>query len=701
MNDAYKSWNEALARRYFAKENRGRPVYLCVDDDELEELVPNGTPPGVESLVQAVRLTLGTGETRFASHLVERDKWRQREDGYPPYIGLLGLCVLAASRMARDSARGIEANAYYPQLNLLLGRPAFDGMPSGFERVAALWRDLCRWLDACDGKYGTSTARQHPHFVNVGWPMSQCLLREADRRRLTEFFRAAGLEPHEEVEARQLWVLLKNWAWSGCGLSQSAASVITHATGGIEEQLAEIVKHEYDAWEGELLDRHGRRRGLIAVTLAIAAGGRRVRLGIAPRRPEGLPATATVRNGAASTIEINAVSDEWYAPLDMPVTKELLEKGLSLEAASFSLSYDPADVVPLRASLGAAAWVSVRQATLFEDHCVLAAAPRLHQVRQFLTAHAESGWQELETNALPQGWAAIRGVRFTRPAAQAPLELTRLAPRLHTATRIAGGLQLGPQLFLTGGEPDVWISVEDGQAAAVELDGEALTANGTLELRLSRLTPPLGDGQHELVAGGIRRHFATVTGFPVVTPSGAATYGHIFEHHAAYKPKTVDAAPLAKRAPPRGTVYVCGASVIGDEADLPKAPIEPTLIPEGLADYVVLGASPNELLSPIPPERPRWIRSLVDAPSQFFDLPLPFDAQWVIARALAGYQVRPLASCPKPATLEGADSSEAIPGEWCTAILRAAEDGARPLRYRETWDTYVEAATALREGGNV
>jgi hypothetical protein len=84
-------------------------------------------------------------------------------------------------------SKGIEQTAYYPRLNLLLSRPPFDGMPPGFEQIGDLWEDLCRWLDDDpSGARGTSTAATHYLVRHIGWPISQCLLREGGREGLTE-----------------------------------------------------------------------------------------------------------------------------------------------------------------------------------------------------------------------------------------------------------------------------------------------------------------------------------------------------------------------------------------------------------------------------------------------------------------------------------------------------------------------------------
>lgn len=550
VNGAYETWNAALAERYFSRSQAGKPVYLSVDDDGLDELsaAVGDDGPAADSLAAAVRATLRGGDAIFVGHLVRRTEWRRsRTQGPPPYIALLALCVLAASRMARDPVKGIERTAYYPQLNPLLNRPQFAGMPPGFEQVDDLWSDLCSWLDDdLRGARGTSTAMTHHFFRHIGWPISQCLLREADRRRLTEFFRAVGLEPHTEIEPPQLWTLLRNWARDGCGLSDQTLRIIRSARPEIVEQIAEIVKREFDVWEGELLDAQGRRRGDIALVIEIAQGGRRIVAKLVPRRPGGFPERARWRLANGGEVEIAPAGEEWYQPLGVDPTRAILGGGVSLSTAGFALAYDPSPVVPLRASLGVGAWASVRQATAIEEHCVLTMDALLPHVREFLLRYAESGWRVLDrTGNLPGGWRIVERVRITHAVPEVADELRRLAPRLHTATRLDGGLQIAPRQYLAAGEPDLWITVERGERAEIELDERTIAVSeGVLEVRLAALDPPLPPGVHEIVAGGIRRHFSTLTGFPVVTPAGAGSLGHVIERHGTYRPSSIDAEPL-------------------------------------------------------------------------------------------------------------------------------------------------------------
>jgi hypothetical protein len=699
-----EGWNSALAERYFSLGEAGKPVYLSVDDDALADIAQSlgDGAQGADSLASAVRRTLRGGDSIFVDHLVRRTEWRKKGcTGPPPFLALLALCVLAASRMARDPEKRIERNAFYPQLNPLLNRPQFGGMPPGFEQVDDLWKDLRRWLDDdLGGARGTATASTHRTLTHIGWPISQCLLREADRRRLTEFFRALGLEPHTEIDADQLWALLRNWAREGCGLSDQALRLIKTAGPEIGDQIAEIVKNEFEVWEGELLDAQGRRRGVIALVLEISQGGRRILAKLVPRRPDGFPDEGRWQLTGGADVDLVRAGDAWYQPLQLEPSRAVLADGISMTSGGFALAYEPAAVIPLRASLGVGAWASVRQATAIEEHCVVTTETLLPLVREFLMRYAENGWRVLDrAGNLPNGWRVIERVRITRAVPEAADVLRRLAPRLHTATRLDGGLQVAPKQYLTGGEPDLWITVERGERASFELDGRALAVSeGVLDLKLSALRPPLAEGNHEILAGGIRRHFSTFPGFPVSIPAGAGSLGHILEGQGVYRASSADAEELPTGGPRRGQVFVCGASTQGRPDDLPEPVQPPVLVPAGFQIYTVLGARPGDVLTLLPPVQPRWLREIgLHTRWQCFDQPVPFEPQWLVVEGQLGTQIRALRTPPRdpdssPSASDGS-RDEGVVASWCEAIHGAAETGALPQAHREVWNNYLEAAS--------
>ena len=276
--DRYAQWNTALLEQFFRPRALGDPAYLAVDDDELEQMaadVGSSDKPALE-LSRAVRARLAT-EGSLGAFVTRALRWRGRSDE-PQYVAFLSLTVLAASQMAAEPEKGVHSNDYYARLNPLLGRGIFDGTPPGFEEARRLWQDLEVWLDHdLGGARGKSTVRTHPHFVHIGWPLSQCVLRARDRARLPDFFRFAGFDPGEEVSGRRLLALFRVWATRpGSGLSSAGRQTAETDTDAMLDQLASVLATELAAWDGELRDVRGRRRGEIVLLAERQAGGRRV-----------------------------------------------------------------------------------------------------------------------------------------------------------------------------------------------------------------------------------------------------------------------------------------------------------------------------------------------------------------------------------------------------------------------------------------
>lgn len=276
MNSEYEAWNRALAERFFRPDCAGRPVYLSVDDDEVNALadrVATREQNAAESLAHAIRREFSSSASfgLYANFLFAASGWRKsKRREPPPCIALLGLAVLAGSRMASDLRAGVASHNYYARYNELIGRPPDSGQPPGFDGLGRLWQDLDRWLEEDRGReLGRSTIRSHPTLTHIGYPISQCLLRESDRRRLTEFFRAVGLEPGDEITKGELFTYLRNWARPGCGLSAAGVSVIQRASDTVADEIGEIVRAEFSAWQGEVLDERGRRRVEIALVLEV------------------------------------------------------------------------------------------------------------------------------------------------------------------------------------------------------------------------------------------------------------------------------------------------------------------------------------------------------------------------------------------------------------------------------------------------
>jgi hypothetical protein len=701
LNESYEAWNRALAGRFFRPEYANRPVYLSADDEEIEELADTvgvEEQEALDSFVTAVRREFSSSLTYglYEGFLKARREWRKSgAQGPPPYAALLALTVLAGSHMARDPVAGVASHNYYVRYNELIGRPPDGGQPPGFDGLQSLWEDLDRWLqEDCGERLGRSTVRPHPTLSHVGYPISQCLLREADRRRLTEFFRAAELEPGDEINAAELFTLLRSWARPGCGLSSPAIGVIEAASDSVAEEIAELVKGEFGAWGGELLDERGRRRAEVALVLEVKQGGHWIKASFWPRRPEGFPAQLEVAPRSGERVRMQAVSPAWYGPLAAEVRNRDLEKGLVLEGEDFSLAYQPARVVPLRASEDLGRWVAVRQVRAAEPHCVVSHTAVLDAVRGFLGDHAEPGWRELPgTGNLPEGWRVFDSVTISSPASPQEAHLRPLAPRFGTTSRLEGGLRVGRGQYLTGGEPDLWITVAEGDRPAVVLDGEPLAVEERIaRLRLSE--QGLDPGEHRIEIGGLTRHFTTSAGFPVAAPSGAGSLGHVLRRGRGYAPLAAGPQLLPGGEQEAGTVRVSGAAARAREEDLP-APLEPPiLLPAGFRSYTVIGRVPGEVLEVTQPRRPAWLAPAgLGDQFQYFDQVTPFEAQWLIAGGSSGTRVRAIRHPPlPPAAQDGADPE--MVAAWCAAASRGAA-GSRRAEDEEAFGWYAARAREL------
>ncbi len=716
LDNRYEAWNEALTAEYFPLGNSGRLAYLPVDDEELAAMAPRyglcGSDDAVRDFIKAVKSELwqrGFEQRGFERPASTVAGWR-RVRASPPYIGLLAFCVLAGSRMQAETEHGISSTNYYTQLNRLLGFPDRAGAPRGFDRLGGAWRDLERWLEIdCTGERGGSTIRTSERWRHVGYPLSQCLLRAVDRRRLPDFFRAAVLTPSSEISAFRLFTLLRAWAAQpACGLSARARAAIEVAVDIDLDEIAETVERELRAWDGELRDERGRRRAPIHLYV-IPRGRRPAIVSLIPRRPTGYPAGTWGLDGTPSRLElVEHHADGWFAPLNLPLTGRILENGLSLVRGDLSLRFEPADALPCRqAEIAIGGYLSQPSSVMWEPHIALARRTVKDDLSALLSRHTPERPPDLSANGLPSGWSLIGPFRLTTAPQDPPARFARFAPRMFSATSLDGGLrlsepQLTPPIYLSGGgEPDVQISVEPGHDLAVVLDGvEHPLRDGALELALSEMDLP--EGEHELIAD-VTRRFTTRNGFRDMIPPGAGSMGYRLACHGSYQPESLAAEPLPDREPPRGWVYVSGAVATGRVDDLPLGDRRPLLVRAGRRRLHVIGAGPGEVVD-APSDPPHWLTQLKQPSAdgqtprtsladfvQFVELEPPFEPMWLLTESGDGTRrAEPLAS---PAARPNGASDP----RWA-GLIRAWSDAVVDSACTETWTDYVAAARSTGAG---
>src|SRR5688572_2573345 len=125
----YLQWNDAIAAAFFRPEMAGRDVLLSVTHDQVRAL---GRGDDVGRFINAVAQGPPWADSNLGlcqKALQALDDWRERNLDFPPYIGFLGLFVLAV---------GVDGpfppHSYYPRLRTLLGwQDVESGAPPSFD----------------------------------------------------------------------------------------------------------------------------------------------------------------------------------------------------------------------------------------------------------------------------------------------------------------------------------------------------------------------------------------------------------------------------------------------------------------------------------------------------------------------------------------------------------------------------------------
>ncbi|NEQ71527.1 MAG: hypothetical protein F6K21_39815 [Symploca sp. SIO2D2] len=230
--EPYQAWNNALANYFQQGVARGSRIYLSVDDTVLEAIGKQqfeSTPlkgSWRDDFVAVVRRQVVRGNRIDLSTIQGYEKGSD----IPLSVGFLSVCVLAAYDMANDEE--ISEQNYFRRLRAILNindsgnSSRSPGMPAGSEEP--LWKDWNQWLrkqdmipSACFG------AGRRNKFIN--YPISQCLLRQADRDRLERHF-------HEQ-------------SWTNSWDAKTLFSRLREKTQQFPEYLHKLIKESGDRYE--------------------------------------------------------------------------------------------------------------------------------------------------------------------------------------------------------------------------------------------------------------------------------------------------------------------------------------------------------------------------------------------------------------------------------------------------------------------
>lgn len=461
----YETWNEALASVVFPELDNAGPAYLSLDaeqraaiSDRLGIEQADFEPELVRAVAELVRLP-GDGPTSLFERLNARlGAWHHRrrdKRGAPPVLPFLALLTVAAERMAHGG--GMSENNFYGRLLELFDQPdPLHHLENGYRRFGErFWAALDRWLEDNDGLRGLPTAAAVGHRF-VGLPISQVLVRAADRDRLAHFFIQAGFPPGAVIPPQELEPSFSRWITSQpCPVSQPLAHH-WHGTSS-RAQILESVSTALAMWDGHVV--HQENDDSVQGSLALNIGT------FPKRRIEFSPIVYLADADQTRDGDIKTVSG-WdtveltpFAPGIMRIGEaqafdntSLLEGVLEVKdpMTGRSISRKPRRLMIFRRVDHAGAYLEAEQVMLGEDVMIVTRnEPRLMaRVEEILKACARPGWSPLPEGfqGIPEGWTVFRSVQiFANPGelvSETSIDLRALVPLTNNQLVVAGGYQL-------------------------------------------------------------------------------------------------------------------------------------------------------------------------------------------------------------------------------------------------------------------
>lgn len=254
-------WSAAIHECIFGGEAAARPVYLDLEDDVIARIAVRagaGDDDPEGALAEAVKPTLNLGAGApplLQAHFRRTTTWRAGgAQGTPPFLAVLAFMSLVAEGMRSDGE--FRASNYYGRFCQALDQDPADRrlrtkISNGFgEHSLTLWGALNEWLEGHGGSLGLPTAFAFDSRTYVGLPLSQALVRDADRRILPEMFVAYRLRPGQVVSRGDMSRLLGDWI-AGSRLS-SGLKVLLERQDEVAGRIADVACVELQAWDGAL-----------------------------------------------------------------------------------------------------------------------------------------------------------------------------------------------------------------------------------------------------------------------------------------------------------------------------------------------------------------------------------------------------------------------------------------------------------------
>ena len=547
--EQYRKWNEQLNQYFLSEENAGRPLYLDPDHDMFTHLedrfrLERGT--GRENFLDVVRGVLEAPEFRnnlFVHYDTDLLRWRadagERRGATelaemafpPPVVGVLTATVLAAQEMDESSsgAKYISSTNYYEHLRSVLGLDAEykHKLQRDFSITERFWEDFAWWLDEMDGRFGLPSARATTTQRYVGLPVSQVLVRSADRRALRRMFHQYGLSPGAALSPAEMREVISEWVNSlGNGASKEFA--LKWVVAEAQQRIIDVALSELEGWDGtvEFTERDApgvprglhRERVMLGVLVRGRSGGDEVAdLGFVMRRSNEDEAWFLEHSQGNERIYPRPVSsaNSFVAGYELGVAAgDVLSKEISLRSDSGrELKRSPRRIIVLVEDEAAGAFVEVRRAVSGARHRILVSPDTpdvvVDELRTLLEVTSFSGRKDVEVHGIPEDWLVIDGFVPGQVPADFKVgdELTALVASVSTQFHVRGGIRLPGRVkrWHSDAVPEIIVTL-GAEGGSYELtledlghgDGPRTLRSGITSPEVIVLPEDVADGDHRI-----------------------------------------------------------------------------------------------------------------------------------------------------------------------------------------------------------
>lgn len=531
----YLAWNAAVAEVVYPQNNETSPAYMDLDDDVVRLIAAaahedvSDPEKALAAAVQAV--TIDERGFSLAKVSSRTRRWSVRSVEPPPCLAFLALTVVAAEGMG-NTDEGLAPTAYYARLARLLGLN--DGDPAlrrHYQRDAELlWKRVNRWLENLEGERGVPTAFALTHRY-VGLPMSQALVREADRQRFPAMFSQFGLSPGMRLAPDDVATYLSMWLTAESSTATANLRRLWKRTDS-HDRIAAIAAVELANWDGV-------QQGSVATPSAgralVIANMRAGFLGSSLDLSLGIRPMSESMDGHMEVLE---TAGRWSAIGFTPGPAGLWRTGYTEEVDFGSIleglvrlrhaggegeteyKRHPRQVVPLIYDELQSAYVQAERMQLGVDSLILvralgvskAASGAVDEVSKVLELCARPGFSTTDSiDGLPKGWVLFSGVQLFAAPAAGSTRFNELVPLARNQLTVAGGLQIPSRIrkWSSVRPPEVRATVQGENQLRVTLtEAENETelrawesATGSLVAPLSELDLKDGDYQISLFVG--------------------------------------------------------------------------------------------------------------------------------------------------------------------------------------------------------